>query len=126
MKLPLCQPLPQKPNQELDIFKSAEFWLSKGYGIQSRAHLAGNRKKADEADNVALDYYLSGVKIDPQHFGCIYNAGCCHFFTGKFQNARKWFHLTTLVNPKCPDGYYGKTLSCLKLGLYEEALESIV
>ena len=37
-KLPLSQPLPFKGTQELDIFKSAEFWLSKGYGIQSRAH----------------------------------------------------------------------------------------
>ena len=75
---------------------------------------------------MALDYYLSGVKIDPQHYGCIYNAGCCHFFTGKFQNARKWFELTTKVNPRRPDGYYGLALSCLKLGQYEEALESIV
>ena len=110
----------------MDIFKSAEFWLSKGFGIQSRAHQSGNRKTASEADNVALDYYLSGVKIEPSHYGCVYNAGCCHFFTGKFQNARKWFHLTTQVNPMCPDGYYCKALACLRLGLYEEALESVV
>ena len=110
---------------EIDIFKSAEFWLSKGHGIQSRAQATGNQKSILEADNVALDYYLSGVKIDPQHYGCVYNAGCCHFSTGKFNNARKWFDLTTKVDPRCPDGYYCKALSCLKLGLYEEALESI-
>ena len=75
---------------------------------------------------MALDYYLSGVKIDSTHYGCIFNAGCCHFFTGKFQNARKWFELATWVNPRRPDGYYGLALSCLKLGLYEEALSSIV
>ena len=34
--------------------------------------------------------------------------------------------MTTQVNPRRQDGYYGKALSCLKLGLYEEALESIV
>ena len=75
---------------------------------------------------MALDYYLSGVKIDQTHYGCIYNAGCCHFFTGKFQNARKWFDLTTKVRPRTQDGYYCKALACLRLGLYEEALESIL
>lgn len=64
VKLPLQQPSPQKSNTELDIFESAEFWLSKGYVIQNRAHQAGNHKNGNEADNVALDYYLSGVKID--------------------------------------------------------------
>ena len=32
-KLPLCQPIPKKASTEEDIFKSAEFWLMKGYGI---------------------------------------------------------------------------------------------
>ena len=64
VKLPIAQPLPTKANQEVDIFKSAEFWLSKGYVIQNRAHQSSNQKN-NEADNVALDYYLSGVKIDP-------------------------------------------------------------
>ena len=34
--------------------------------------------------------------------------------------------MATWVNPRRPDGYYGLALSCLKLGLYEEALNSIV
>ena len=118
-------PSDKTKNIEEDIFKSAEFWLEKGYGIQQKGQTLGSKKKALEADNVALDYYLSGVKIDPQHYPCIYNAGCCHFATGKFLNARKWFNLTTQINPFCPDGFYGKALSCLKLGRYEEALESM-
>lgn len=71
------------------------------------------------------------MKIDPQHYGCIYNAGCCYFFTGKYLNARKWFNLCTKVNPTCPDGYYGKAVSCLKLGIqdsvnyYEEAIKAV-
>ena len=88
ISLPLCEP--KKDNHQKlkkkdpDIFKSPEYWLLKGYEIQNKAHQEGNRKNAHEADNVALDYYLSGVKNDPHHYGCVYNAGCCHFFTGKF------------------------------------------
>ena len=33
VKLPLYLPLPAKANVELDIFGSAEFWISKGYLI---------------------------------------------------------------------------------------------
>lgn len=40
IKLPLFKPkAPSKSrDQEMNIFESAEFWLSKGFGIQSRAH----------------------------------------------------------------------------------------
>ena len=58
-----------------DIFKNAEFWCNKGciiLGDKSSSHA------------VALDYYISGVKIDPSHFGCIYNIGCCHFLAKKY------------------------------------------
>jgi tetratricopeptide (TPR) repeat protein len=94
-----------------DIFKNAEFWLEKGINIQS-----SQRKNAD-ANNVALDYYLSGVKIDPCHLGCTYNVGCCHYFNGKFVNARKWFSLAIKVNSEHLDSYFGLAASCLKLGL---------
>jgi len=46
---------------------------------------------------VARDYYMSGVKIDQSHFGCIYNIGCCHFFVGEYANAKKWFSLAIKV-----------------------------
>ena len=44
-KMSLYEPLnTSKDNNmmEIDIFKSAEFWLSKGHGIQSRAQATGN------------------------------------------------------------------------------------
>lgn len=48
---------------------------------------------------MALDYYLSGVKIDPSHIGCIYNIGCCQYFIQKYANAEKWFSLALKVDP---------------------------
>jgi tetratricopeptide (TPR) repeat protein len=72
-----------------------------------------------------LDYYISGVKIDPSHFGCIYNVGCCHFYNGKFANSKKWFDLAIKVDKTSLDSHFGRTAACLKLGLYTEALQSI-
>ena len=65
------------------------------------------------------------MKIDPGHFGCIYNVGCCHFFTGKYVNARKWFDLAIKNDNQSLDSYFCKTAACLKLGLYQEALDAI-
>ena len=67
MRIPMFEPPPKDKtkNIEEDIFQSAEFWLEKGYGIQQKGQINGSKKNALEADNVALDYYLSGVKIDP-------------------------------------------------------------
>lgn len=58
-------------NSEKNIFKCANFWLSKGVLIQT---------KGQENHHEALDYYLSGVKIDPRHYGCVYNVACSYFF----------------------------------------------
>lgn len=101
-----------------NIFKNADFWQSKGYVILS------NSTEIDSV-NVALDYFLSGVKIEPNHFDCIYNVGCCHFAANKFANARKWFNLAIKVNSTCADSYYGLAVACIKLGLYAEALQAI-
>jgi len=72
----------------------------------------------------ALDYYLSGVKIDPTHLGCIHNVGCCQYFTGKYQNALKWFNLAIRVDPAFQDSYFGSTMASIKLGRYEDALRT--
>ena len=91
VELPLYEPKPikQAMMNDKDIFKSAEFWLNQGHQkCQKKALNVG-----PDRHSVALDYYLSGVKIDPEHYGCIYNTGCCYFYTGKYQNARKWFTL---------------------------------
>ena len=69
---------------------------------------------------------MSGLKINPAHLGCIYNVGCCHYFTGKYANAEKWFSLAIKADPTHLDSYIGKTVSCIKLGRYEDAIETIV
>ena len=74
---------------------------------------------------VALDYYLSGVKIDPSHLGCIHNVGCCQYSCGKFANSEKWFNLGIKVDPFYQDSYVGSTLSSLKLGKYDLAFSTI-
>lgn len=92
MTLKLFKP----PNTQFnhDIFKSADYWLSKGYIMQSQ--LMGESQKV-----TPLSYYLAGVKIDPKHFGCVYNSGCCFFLDGKYKNAKKWFDLSLKLKPTC-------------------------
>jgi len=79
-----------------------------------------------DCHTVALDYYLSGLKINPTHLGCIYNVGCCHYFTKKYANAEKWFSLAIKADPTYLDSYIGKAVSCIKLGRYEDAIETII
>ena len=78
-----------------------------------------------DCHTVALDYYLSGLKINPSHLGCIYNVGCCHYFTKKYANAEKWFSLAIKADPSFLDSYIGKTVACIKLGRYEDAIATI-
>jgi tetratricopeptide (TPR) repeat protein len=119
------------PKIEKNIFKCAEFWLSKGYLVQSAAASHKNKPEsaksggAVDANNVALDYYLSGVKIDNRHFGCIYNAACSYYFEKKFVNANKWFSYAVRVDPTSEDAKFGNAVTCLKLGFYQEALRLI-
>ncbi len=72
-----------------------------------------------------MDYYLSGVKIDPKHFGCVYNVACSYYFEEKYINSLKWFELAMKIDPKSQDCYFGKTACCLKLGKFEQALNAI-
>lgn len=90
-----------KSNVTENIFKNATFWFQKGYLIQTNSakDSKGGKDGKDNVDAVALDYYLSGVKIDPYHLGCVYNVGCCYYFTQKFTNAEKWFNLAIKVDP---------------------------
>jgi tetratricopeptide (TPR) repeat protein len=74
---------------------------------------------------VALDYYLTGVKTDPRHFGSAYNVACSFYIEGWYLNAFKWFNLALKLSPLSNDSLFGKTLTCLKLGKYELALQTI-
>ena len=75
----------------------------------------------DQVDFVALDYYLSGIKLETNHYGCIMNIGRCYFHTSRYRNAAKWFDLGIKCDPRCPDAYYCLAASKLKLGDYEGA-----
>ncbi len=57
-------------------------------------------------DTVAADYYLSGIKIQPDHYACVHNLAICYFRIKKFCNACKWFKIATKIDPDCRDGYY--------------------
>lgn len=57
--------------------------------------------------------------------GCIYNLGCCFYLTSQFANAEKWFSLGVKLDLGNIDCYIGKAMSCLKLGEYQIALETI-
>lgn len=112
---------------EINIFKDAQFWFSKGYSIQLKQSLSTTPEddKQNNSDAVALDYYLSGVKIDPAHIGCIYNVGCCQYFIRRYANAEKWFTFAVKIDPSHQESYLGLTMASLKLGKYEQALETI-
>lgn len=108
-----------EPNK--NIFKDADFWFSKGHIISTHGVQNNNIEMPNKENynSVALDYYLSGVKIDPQHLGCVYNVGCCHYQLGKYANASKWFELAMKLDHTHQDSYIGKIMSNLKLGKNE-------
>ena len=83
------------PQVGANIFKSAEYWLNRGYLIQSAKT---SKHSLKEKNSEALDYYLSGVKIDPTSFGCAYNIACTYFTEQKYVNAHKWFNLALCID----------------------------
>ena len=111
-------PVVKVVSKDNNIFKNADFWLSKGYHIL-------NKGTEQDSVSVALDYFLSGVKIEPDHYDCIYNVGCCQFVANKFKNAKKWFDLAIKMDKTNPDAYYNKAVACIRLGLYPEAEKAI-
>jgi hypothetical protein len=86
--------IPNTNNIQKDLFKSAEFWMQKGYLIQTSSRSTPAGFELTTAKNTsALDYYLSGVKIDPFHVGCAYNVACTFYEEKMFCNSLKWFNL---------------------------------
>ena len=68
-----------------------------------------------------MDYYFAGVKIDPRHYGCVYNIACTYFGEKKYANANMWFSRALKIDTTA-DALFGKSITALKLGLQEEAL----
>ena len=76
--------------------------------------------------NVAIDYYLSGIKLEPSHYGCAYNIGYCYYMTNKFASAEKWFSLAVkLQYPTRHDSLLNQTMAQIKLGEYHRAYQTI-
>lgn len=39
----------------------------------------------------AIDCYKHGLRIDNEHYQCLFNLGCCYEKTKKLRRALKWF-----------------------------------
>jgi tetratricopeptide (TPR) repeat protein len=72
----------------------------------------------------ALDYFLSGVKIDPQHYGCAYNCAYSYFVDLKYRNALKWFDLALKLK-QTDEALYGKAIVSFKLDLVKESQQAV-
>lgn len=93
IKLELMAPN-TKNIQQNNIFKSADFWIQKGYLIQKDGRAEQTEGAFSTAkNNTALDYYLSGIKIDPVNLCCAYNVACTFYDEKMFCNSLKWFNL---------------------------------
>lgn len=91
--------------------------------IQTAANRAAH--KGEVNNSAAIDYYLSGIKIDPQNFSCVYNVACSYFYEGKICNSLKWFEIGLKIDPNSADSSFGKAVCCIKLGKPQMALEAI-
>jgi tetratricopeptide (TPR) repeat protein len=74
---------------------------------------------------VAQDYYLQGIRCNPNHFPCVYNVACVYSRLDKQCNARKWFNHAIKINPNILDSYYGSALSSFKLKNFQEAFNTL-
>ena len=95
-------------------FQDAEFWFAKGFEMQKK-----------EGVEVALDYYLQGVRANQTHFPCVFNLACVYSNMDKHVNAKKWFKLAIKINPRSIDAYYGSALSSFKLRQFQDAFNTL-
>ena len=100
VKLELMAPNTQ--NIEKNIFKSADYWIQKGYLIQNDQRNTSNTYSTAQ-NTSALDYYLSGIKIDPTNLGCAYNIACSFYYEKMFSNSLKWFKLAENLSSENTD-----------------------
>lgn len=69
-----------------------------------------------DLDSMAIDYYISGLKVDPEHFKCAYNIGFSFFMLQKFKNAVRWFDYALLCRPNSQECQFGRAVCFLRLG----------
>ena len=73
--------------------------------MDSRSSSSGELTTAK--NTTALDYYLSGIKIDPYNVGCAYNVACTFYEEKMFCNSLKWFNLAIRLSKDNPDVLFG-------------------
>ena len=49
--------------------------MQQGYKVQQRI----TKDDTKGLNAIAVDYYLSGIRADPHHYGCAYNIAASHF-----------------------------------------------
>jgi tetratricopeptide (TPR) repeat protein len=91
-----------------NILKNADFWMQQGYKVQSKIT---NDQDTKGLNSISLDYYLSGVRADPTHYGCTYNIACSYFKQANYLNAFKWFQIAIKLSPLSKECYYGKAVT---------------
>lgn len=64
----------------------------------------------------ALDYYFSGLRKDPNHFGCCYNLGVTFLEKKMHLNAQRWFQFAKQIDPSKKESYLGEAICAMKLG----------
>ena len=106
-------PIEDKKHKDL-TFQDADFWFNKGYAMQKEGGV-----------EVAQDYYLQGIRCNPNHFPCVYNLACVYSHLEKQSNARRWFNHAIKCNPNTLDAYYGSALSSFKLKKFQEAFNTL-
>lgn len=109
-KLMVKQIEPENKKIKQQAFQDAEFWFGKGFAMQ----------KLDGVE-VALDYYLQGIRCNTHHFPCVFNLACVYSSLDKHANARKWFNCAMKIDPQSIDSYYGSALSSFKQKKFLEA-----
>lgn len=74
---------------------------------------------------VALDYYLQGVRCNPRGFPCVFNLACVYSQLDRHSNAKKWFNVAIKIQPLSIDSYYGSALSDFKQKRFQEAFNTL-
>lgn len=85
-KLSVQQIEPENKKIQQQAFQDAEFWFGKGFAMQKK-----------DGVEVALDYYLQGVRCNPRGFPCVFNLACVYSQLDRHSNAKKWFNLAIKI-----------------------------
>lgn len=129
---------PEHKKMPGNIFECADYWHERAYeaihnpktkelnfGAEQAQFKVQKKAQAgfsEDANNQALDFYFVGLRKNPSHFGCTFNAGLTYYYKGMNANAGKWFRFARLLDPSRKEPYLGEAVSSLKLDKIQHAL----